>query len=238
MGSSGPIGAVSLDLDDTLWPVWPAIERAERELLRFLVARAPELAGLDIAGLRKVRDRVFREHPELAFNFSALRRLSFVALLAPHGYGDELVDAAFELFLEVRNQITLYPDSIGALDALGARWPLASLTNGNADLQRIGLADRFKVNLAARDLGAAKPDRRCFDAVATALGFPPGEIAHVGDDPDLDVVGAKRAGMVGVWLNRDGVRWPHPLKPDITIRSLAELVPALDAFDPRKVSGW
>ena len=39
------ISAISLDLDDTLWPVWPAIERAERVLHAWLVKEAPGILG-------------------------------------------------------------------------------------------------------------------------------------------------------------------------------------------------
>ena len=35
------IQAISLDLDDTLWPVWPTIERAERALHDWLQRHAP-----------------------------------------------------------------------------------------------------------------------------------------------------------------------------------------------------
>ncbi|MDB5930798.1 MAG: HAD-superfamily hydrolase subfamily variant 3, partial [Polaromonas sp.] len=35
------VKAVTLDLDDTLWPIWPTIERAEKALNGWLAAHAP-----------------------------------------------------------------------------------------------------------------------------------------------------------------------------------------------------
>lgn len=226
------IAAVSLDLDDTLWPVAPAIEAAERALHAFLCREAPQaMRDMSIERMRALRDRLWLEHPEHAHDFSTLRRLSLRALLAPHGHGEELVEAAFEVFYAARNRVTLYPDAGPALARLAAGFRLVSLTNGNADLERIGLAHHFTARFCARTLGAAKPDPRCFAAVADALGLPPGAIAHVGDDPLLDVEGARRAGFVAVWLNRRGEAWPHAAAPDLEITTLAELPAALEALN-------
>lgn len=222
------IGAISLDLDDTLWPILPVIDRAERELFAFLEARAADaMRDLSIERMRAVRDRLWLAHPEHAHDYSTLRRLSLRAVLEPHGHGPDLIEAAFEVFYAARNRVTLYPDAGPALVQLGAEFSLVSLTNGNADLARIGLAHHFRAEFSARGLGVAKPDPRCFDAVAAALELPAAAVAHVGDDPLLDVEGARQAGMFAVWINRRGEAWPHAEPPDLEITTLAELAPAL-----------
>lgn len=231
------IGAISLDLDDTLWPVAPAIERAERELFAFLKARAADaMRGMTIERMRELRDRLWLEHPQHAHDFSTLRRLSLRALLAPYGHGEDLIEAAFEVFYAARNRVTLYPDAGPALERLAADFRLVSLTNGNADLKRIGLAHYFRAEFSARSIGAAKPDPRCFEAVASTLELPAAAIAHVGDDPLLDVEGARRAGMFAVWLNRRGEPWPLEDPPDLEIATLAELAPALEAVNATRGS--
>ena len=59
--------ALTLDLDDTLWPVWPAIRRAESALQAWLLARAPATMALhDAAALRLIREAVQRERPDWA----------------------------------------------------------------------------------------------------------------------------------------------------------------------------
>ena len=40
------IQAITLDLDDTLWPIWPTIQRAEQALAAWLAERAPGAAAV------------------------------------------------------------------------------------------------------------------------------------------------------------------------------------------------
>jgi putative hydrolase of the HAD superfamily len=228
------IRALSLDLDDTLWPIGPAIVEAERALDDWLRAHCPAVADTwTTQALRELRERIWLDHPQYAHDYTTLRKLSLRAALVPHGYGEDHVEGAFEAFFAARNRVQLYADALPALARLSARWPIATLTNGNADVDRIGIGGHFVARVCARSVGAAKPEAAIFARAAAALATAPAHIAHVGDDPELDVLGAQRFGMVGVWLNRDGAEWPHPGRPDIEIRSLADLEPALDAWRPR-----
>ena len=80
------IRAVTLDLDDTLWAIAPAIVRAEQRMDDWLRRHFPAVATRwSIPRLRELRDRVAAEHPELAHDFSAQRRLSL-----RHAFGDSL----------------------------------------------------------------------------------------------------------------------------------------------------
>jgi putative hydrolase of the HAD superfamily len=223
------IRAISLDLDDTLWPIWPVIERAEAALHAYLDAHCPRTAAAwPVLRMRQLREQVAREHPHLAHDFTAQRLICLERALADGG--DDVAHArpAFEALYVERNRIAFYDDALPALDALGARYPLAALTNGNADLQRIGISDRFAVRVAAREMGIAKPERAIFEHTARALGVAMGEVLHVGDDPWLDVDGAARAGMRTCWVNRDGATWPAALPPpDLEVADLMTLVGAL-----------
>lgn len=228
------IRAISLDLDDTLWPIAPAIAEAERALDEWLRAHCPEVAqAYPTEALRELRERVWLANPQFAHDFTTLRKLSLRAALQPHGYGETHVEGAFEAFFAARNRVALYDDALPALERLCARWPLATLTNGNADVDRIGIGGHFAVRICARTTGAAKPEPAIFARAASELGVPAAAVAHVGDDPELDVLGAMRAGMVGVWLNRTGAGWPHAGAPHVEIASLAELEPALDDYAAR-----
>jgi putative hydrolase of the HAD superfamily len=225
------IRAVSLDLDDTLWPIAPTIVEAERALDDWLRAHCPEVAAAwSIDALRELRERVWQAHPEHAHDFTTLRKLSLRAALGPHGYGESHVERAFEVFFAARNRVVLFDDAETALERLARRWPLASLTNGNADVDRIGIGRHFSVRVCARTTGAAKPDAAIFARAVDALGVPAAHVAHVGDDPELDVRGAMRAGLVGVWINRTGASWPGDDRPDVEIPDLAALEGALDDY--------
>ncbi len=216
--------ALSLDLDDTLWPVVPAIEHAERRLDEWLHCRYPRIAAaFPVPAMRRLREKIADEHPDLSHDFSAQRRLTLVTAFAACGEGPQGVNEAFEVYFEARNQVELYPDAALALERLARQLPLIGVTNGNADLGRIGLEGHFRFCLSAREAGCAKPARRIFHAACRRLGVPPGAVLHVGDDPALDVAGAQAAGLRSAWINRDGLRWEHGRAPDLEFTDLTAL---------------
>lgn len=223
------IKAISLDLDDTLWPIWPTIERAERKLHDWLAEHAPRTATLypSPQALRGIRDMVERQRPDLAHDMTALRHESIRLALAQAGDDPQLAGPAFEVFIAERHNVSFYPDALPALAALAVRYPLVSLTNGNAEISRMGLSPFFKASVAALKAGFSKPDPRIFHMAAEATGVQPHEVLHVGDDAHLDVLAARQAGMQAVWVNRSQAAWPHPERPQLEVAHLGELVEAL-----------
>ena len=222
------IRAITLDLDDTLWPIEPVMVRAEERLDAWIKTHCPRAAEkYPIAAMRELRDRIAQENPHVSHDFTAQRKLSLQAALLPHGYEDTHVDDAFTEFYAARNEIECYPDSWEALERLSAIYPLVSITNGNADLDKIGMAHFFTHVITARGCGVAKPDARIFELARSKLDVEPHEILHVGDDPHLDVVGAAAAGLRTAWINRTGVTWTHAVKPDITVHDLGQLADRL-----------
>lgn len=219
------IKAISLDLDDTLWPIWPTIERAEKVLHDWLTEHAPMAAALfsNPTALREIRNHVADHRPELKHDLSAVRRESIRLALYRAGEDPLLADTAFEAFFAARQQVELFDDARPALQALSRRFPLVSLSNGNADLQRVGLAPFFRAAVSAREFGVGKPDPRIFHAAAGAVDVVPHEVLHVGDDATLDVIGALNAGMQAVWLNRSDQLWPHEQQPHAMVADLREL---------------
>lgn len=197
------IRAITVDLDDTLWPIGPTIAHAEAALAVWLLQHAPRVAErFDPAATGALRAAVAREWPERAHDLTAMRRETIRRMLAASGEDEALGPAAFDVFFAARQQVELYADVQQALERLSARWPLLALTNGNADIERIGLARWFRGCLCAHEIGVGKPDPRIFAAACARLGFEPIEVLHVGDDLVLDVQGALAAGMHAAWVRR------------------------------------
>ena len=219
------IRAISFDLDDTLWPIWPTIERAEQALHDWLGFHAPMAAALFASpgALREIRNELGASRPDLRTDLSALRRESIRLALERAGENPLLAEPAFDVFFAERQRVTLFEDALGALQFLSARFPLVSLSNGNADLRKVGLAQYFKAAISAHDFGVGKPDPRIFVAAAGALDISPEHVLHVGDDATLDALGAINAGMQSAWLNRSDHLWPHEVTPHLTLTSLDEL---------------
>jgi len=230
------VRAITLDLDDTLWPFAPISTRIEDAMDAFFREYSPRTAQMfPTPRMRELRARTCAEHPELAHDIEALRELTFTRALAESGGDARLLDAACEAFHCARNSVEFYPNALAALARLCARVPVAAITNGNASLRRIGVGHLFAFTLRAGEYGAAKPDPGIFHAACARLGFAPDEVLHVGDDVDTDVVGAARAGLRSCWLNRADkadcpAHWPYPDPvPDLEFPTLTGLADWLDA---------
>ncbi|MCF7750433.1 HAD family hydrolase [Bacillus subtilis subsp. subtilis] len=229
-----PIQAITLDLDDTLWPFAPIGARIDQVLFDWMLLHSPATAAMyPVAAMRELRERSFHANPQLHHDLSALRRLTLHEALENSGGDLALVEPAYEAFYAARNQVEFYPDALDALARIAARVPVAALSNGNADLQRIGLSHHFVFQLGSREHGAAKPAASIFHAACERLGVAPAQVLHVGDHAEMDVAGAIQAGLRGCWINRDAHPWTHPsLQPDLQFDTLTGLADWLDANAP------
>jgi HAD superfamily hydrolase (TIGR01509 family) len=219
------IQAITLDLDDTLWPVWPTIARAEVFLQDWLTLHAPQTARLcaDTEFKKRIRAEVNQRHVDKAHDLSFLRHESIRQSLIRAGDAPYLADEAFEVFFAERQNVTLYDGVEKALARLALRYPLVGLSNGNADVFRTAAGPYFKASVSARQFGVAKPDVRIFHAAATQLNLSAESVLHLGDDAHTDVMGAMNAGMQTAWINTQGHDWPHDSVQPLTVSHLAEL---------------
>jgi putative hydrolase of the HAD superfamily len=219
------IRAITIDLDDTLWEIHPVIHRAERILREWLQEHYPrttEMFSPDAA--RELRVAVVEEHAELRHDLTFLRRTVLARMGIAAGYGDGLADAAMEVFDDARNTVDIFPEVRPALLALREEYVLVAVTNGNANLEKIGISGLFHDFVSARTAGAAKPARQIFDRAVLAGGAEPHQTLHVGDHPEYDVNGARDAGLKTAWVNRNGSDWPETLPaPDAVVEHLGEL---------------
>ena len=221
--------AIAFDLDNTLWDVEPVLERAEGKLVEWLRENCPRIPErVTVEEMRAAREQVARAEPERAHDFNYLRTVALARHARECGYEEAIATQAFEVFYRARNELDLYDDVRPALERIKSRYALASLSNGNADLALIGLAEVFPVSLNARQIGAAKPDRRCFARLADALGLAPQAILYVGDDPWLDVEAARSAGLRTAWMNRRSRPWPGAVAAaDLAVEDCHALAAAL-----------
>jgi len=223
------VRAVAFDLDNTLWDIAPVIERAEARLHAWLHEHCPRIPErVSLADMRAAREALAREEPHNAHDFTYLR----VTALARHarecGYEEEVAHRAFDVFFAARNELDLFADVRPALERLRTRYQLATFSNGNADLARVGLAEFFAVSLNARQVGVGKPHPRCFERIAEELRVAPGEIVYVGDDPVLDVEASRAAGLRSAWVNRFDQQWPDTLAPaDYVVTNCTQLAELL-----------
>ncbi|UOQ89900.1 HAD family hydrolase [Agromyces endophyticus] len=233
---------VLFDLDDTLMAHREAVATAI-----VLHMRERAYIGDDDAAQRlwhELEEQHYHEYLAGRATYEGQRRARARDFALAHD--DELDDLAasawFARYFErYREWWSLHDDALPALAAVETALPgvrLGVITNGELELQttkleRLGLLERFELVIASGDVGVAKPDPAIFELALGrfAEAAPVGRAAYVGDRLVTDAIGAARAGLLGVWLNRAGGR---PLPDDAEAAEAAEVteIASLDELAP------
>ena len=230
------IRLITFDLDDTLWDVAPVMNNAEHELRQWLSLNAPALGPVPIEHLWAVRKRLLSADPGLKYRLSELRRKILLHALQEAGYGlnqaQELAEGGFQVFLAARHKVTFFDGVHSTLERLAQHYTLGVITNGNADVARLGLADYFQFALSAEGLGVGKPEALPFTEALRRSGARAEQALHIGDHPSDDIAGARQAGWHAVWYNPQQKPWSGEHAPSAQVHQLQEL-PALLARWPQ-----
>lgn len=126
-------------------------------------------------------------------------------------------------------RFSAYPDALATLPLLRGRGlGLVAVSNWDISLTPVlgglGLGGMLDAVITSAEVGAAKPAPEVFQAALAFLGLSPEEVVHVGDDPRLDVAGARAAGVLPVLLRREQTQRAQGAPAGVTtISSLADL---------------
>ncbi|GAB2789652.1 HAD family hydrolase [Halomonas shantousis] len=239
------IDALTFDLDDTLWDNRPILERAETEHYAWLGEALAALPGrgelrylerFPLAVYQRRRGEVARRFPLRRGDFTWIRERAMGELIEEFGLPRSTAQlwaaAAVERFLDLRHELDTYPEVAEMLERFRGRYRLAAITNGNANLKRLALAQHFPVMIAAGELRAPKPDARPFLAALARLGTPASRALHVGDSWRDDALPAQRLGMQVAWIDVHGQEereLPHGIHRLGHVRELPALLEALQS---------
>lgn len=239
--------AVFLDIGDTVMrpnPSWEHVYaiafeeygiKVEVEALYTALRRAYHHGGFGFeAGFEPTEETSFARTMQI--DSAALEDLGFDPM--PESFYRRLS----ELFMVTANW-HVFPDAKPALAALRSRglvvgavsnwvWQLPEL------LHALDLVSHFDFIAASSRVGFEKPHPEIFRWALEQARVDPGEAIHVGDHLDADVAGARGVGIYPVLIDRRD-RFTAADVPDGTplIRSLAELIPIVDARLPASVAG-
>jgi putative hydrolase of the HAD superfamily len=142
----------------------------------------------------------------------------------------KMVLALLGLMQQTRMDMVLYEDVKPSLDILEKRGlVLGLISNIEQDIKptlaHLGLSSQLRVVVTSLEAGSNKPGPEIFRYALRQAALQPGEVVYIGDQYQVDVVGARGAGMKAILLDRAGRH------EDITdcprISSLAELVKCL-----------
>jgi putative hydrolase of the HAD superfamily len=137
---------------------------------------------------------------------------------------------------ERRNLPFVYEDTFETLDALKGKYKLLLLTNGSPDLQNTKLTitpelvPYFDQIVISGDFGKGKPDAKLFEHALSLMSLNKDEAIMVGDNLMTDILGASRAGMKSVWINRHN-KERNDVIPTYEIKHLSELFGILDELN-------
>ena len=217
--------------------VFPNWRRISDELARHGVAVDPTaLAGAEPRAKRRLDD----SHTIKATDDAGRGWLYFNLILGEAGIRpsaeSDAALAELHAYHEASNLWELLPDDVvPALTALRARGlKLTVVSNANGKLRtmfdRLDLSARVDCILDSNDEGVEKPDPRFFEIALARSGAARETTIHVGDLYQVDVVGARAAGLRGVLLDGAGL---YPDADCPRVRSLADLVDQISrgAFD-------
>ena len=227
------ITTISFDADDTLWDFEGVMRHAlgcALDELRRLVPSTPD--SLSIETLIAIRNQVAEEQKGRGLTHEAIRLEAFKRTLQFIEMPDDHLAAhLYALYLKHRfEDIQFFDDVLPVLNALRGHYIMGVLSNGNTYPERCGLAGYFQFVVLAQDYGIQKPDPRLFEIAIKCADCTKRQFLHIGDSFQNDIIGAKRAGVRSVWLNRQREDNETGQQPDFEISSLRELTEILENF--------
>lgn len=209
----------------------PTIMHAENTSYAWLQQHRPKITqAYSVEGLRDKRKQLILKQPKLMNDLSEARRAHFRQLSDEMEYDHEWIEEGFKIFHDARQKVEFYDDVIPALKQLKQKFKLLALTNGNAVIDKVGLADYFELQISAADVSAAKPDPAMFIQAMKQMGVDANQTLHVGDHANHDIFGAREVGIRSVWVNRNNQAWTEDdFSADFEVSNLLELVNLLNS---------
>lgn len=202
--SMNTIKAITFDLDDTLYDNSDIVEKSEEEIVKYL-QRYEGLQHLTVSALHLEKKAVLAANPEIYHDVVVWRIETIKSLLnkakIPSEKWSNIIDETMDTFNFWRHKMHVPPSTHALLTKLASKVPLAVITNGNVEVDKIGLSDYFQFSLRGGADGRSKPFPEIFNLAISKLGVPAGNILHVGDNLLTDVNGAINNGLLACWIN-------------------------------------
>ena len=208
---SRKIKAITFDLDDTFWDVKPVIINAEMKTRKFIEDKVGTLEWGSWEDFKVIREQLILEDASYEFDVGKLRKklllMKIKERVSDPEAANELSEKAFQLFFKERNRVDFFPNVLDEIKKLALIYELGCLTNGNADIEIIGIDKFFEFNISSKDVGANKPSENHFRSAGELLGLGKDEILHIGDHKINDMHGAISYGFKALWFNPHKEIW-------------------------------
>ncbi|WP_226038281.1 HAD family hydrolase [Aquibacillus saliphilus] len=173
----------------------------------------------------------FREMKKIVPTY---RKMSWTNGLSAIGIDDPALglELAEQFPIERHKHPFVYEETFSVLDKLKEDFQLLLLTNGSPDLQHTKLKitpelkPYFDHIVISGDFGRGKPDPEIFNYALNLISKPKEEVVMVGDNLMTDILGANRAGIKTIWINREE-KPRSEITPTYEITDLNDIFPIL-----------
>ena len=220
---------IYFDLDRTLWDFEANSIEAFRDILgkRNLTNRFGSTEEFS------ARYKVHNEHLWDMYRKGEITKMNlrterFILTLEDYGIKDDaLAKSLGDEYIELAPYKTvLIENALEIVQYLHHKYELYILTNGFNEVQftklkESGLDSFFRKMITSENARAQKPKKEIFTFALTSVNARKSESLMIGDDLEIDIMGAKNAGMDQVYFNPEGI--PHEKEVTYEIRNLIEL---------------
>ena len=235
------IKAVFFDLDDTLCDSDTAWHIAVRETFQLLRKHAPDVSEETFTkAWVTVHQKLFQQLNAGKCSMAEVRDLRFQCVFKELDLPTSKITEELNNFLSSRYLagLHLYED-VAVLEELQA-YHIGIITNGAHDkhtdsqlskIKQFGLSERIQSLTISDEVGVRKPNIKIFEVACERAGVIPKEAMFIGDSIENDIVGANRAGMTSVFINRKSdVLIPNieDEQPDYSISNLYGVLSCLE----------
>lgn len=221
---------VFFDLDHTLWD----FERNSSETLEELYNEIDlqRRLGMDAAtfidGYKKINFRYWEAYRKGEISKEILRTERFREAFRVHGMDDDNVVHHFaEGYVRISPEKThLFPHTYEVLEYLHEKYSMHIITNGFEEIQHkklhnCNISRFFKSVITSEQAGVKKPHAGIYHYGLRASAANPQECIMIGDEPDVDLIGARDVGIDQVYFNAENE--PSSFNTTWEITSLIEL---------------
>jgi putative hydrolase of the HAD superfamily len=221
---------IFFDLDRTLWDFET---NAYHTLIELFAKHKLEERGVRsfidfLERYKKINDEMWGQYGQGTITKEMLRYDRFHRVLVEHGVNDPDLSRALgnDYVSSSPVKTALFPFTTETLAYLSAKYRLYILTNGFEEIQHLKLnsaniSHHFSEVITSERAGYKKPDRRMFEYALSLAKASPDEVLMVGDMLDIDIAGAREAGIDQVYFNPS--KQPHTEKVTYEISCLSEL---------------
>jgi len=216
---------IIFDLDRTLWDFDKNSVSALRDLYVNMQLQKRGIGNFDVfhQTYKKINAGLWEEYRNGTVTRETLSLNRFLVTIRECGIQDvALATALSEGYVKhVAEKTQLFPYTHETLKYLKKKYTLHVLTNGFAEVQfkkldLSGLRDYFVHIITSEEAGAHKPSPYIFKYALNKIAATSDECLMVGDDPEVDLVGARACGMDQMFVNYDGISVPHQFTYEIS----------------------